>query len=418
MAVAREVNQLKIGSLLSYVQMGLGAVVSLAFTPVMLRLLGQSEYGLYTLVNGFVSNLSLLSFGMGSAYMRYYSRAEAQDGEDGVARINGMFMTIFFAISLLCLLTGGVLVANVKNIFAAKLTAKELDTAKILMALLADGHVLLDDIPGVGKTTLAVALSRTLGLTYNRIQFTPDVLPSDIVGFSIYNKDSGCFEYKSGVVSNTNLLLGDEINRTSSKTQSALLEAMEERQVTVDGTTYPLQKPFAVIATQNNVGTAGTQLLPYAQMDRFLVRLSIGYPDYEAQMSILRDRQSTDPIGSVAQVVTRDDVLRMQAEVRAVTAKDSILDYITRLAMASREHPMVEVGISPRGTLFLDRMAKAHAYLEGRDYVTGGDVQAIFHDVCAHRVILNQKSRLSGGTVTQVLNELLETVEVPDRRQA
>ena len=264
---------------------------------------------------------------------------------------------------------------------------------KILMALLADGHVLLDDIPGVGKTTLAVALSRTLGLTYNRIQFTPDVLPSDIVGFSIYNKDSGCFEYKSGVVSNTNLLLGDEINRTSSKTQSALLEAMEERQVTVDGTTYPLQKPFAVIATQNNVGTAGTQLLPYAQMDRFLVRLSIGYPDYEAQMSILRDRQSTDPIGSVAQVVTRDDVLRMQAEVRAVTAKDSILDYITRLA-------------------------KAHAYLEGRDYVTGGDVQAIFHDVCAHRVILNQKSRLSGGTVTQVLNELLETVEVPDRRQA
>ena len=305
---------------------------------------------------------------------------------------------------------------------------------KILMALLADGHVLLDDIPGVGKTTLAVALSRTLGLTYNRIQFTPDVLPSDIVGFSIYNKDSGCFEYKSGVVSNTNLLLGDEINRTSSKTQSALLEAMEERQVTVDGMTYPLQKPFAVIATQNNVGTAGTQLLPYAQMDRFLVRLSIGitdgkpdkepvrlsigYPDYEAQMSILRDRQSTDPIGSVAQVVTRDDVLRMQAEVRAVTAKDSILDYITRLAMASREHPMVEVGISPRGTLFLDRMAKAHAYLEGRDYVTGGDVQAIFHDVCAHRVILNQKSRLSGGTVTPVLNELLETVEVPDRRQA
>ena len=289
---------------------------------------------------------------------------------------------------------------------------------KILMALLADGHILLDDIPGVGKTTLAVALSRTLGLTYHRIQFTPDVLPSDIVGFSIYNKDSGCFEYKSGVVSNTNLLLGDEINRTSSKTQSALLEAMEERQVTVDGRTYPLQKPFAVIATQNNVGTAGTQLLPYAQMDRFLVRLSIGYPDYEAQMSILRDRQSTDPIDSVAQVVTRDDVLRMRGEVRAVTAKDSILDYITRLAMASREHPMVEVGISPRGSLFLDRMAKARAYLEGRDYVTGGDVQAVFHDVCAHRVILSQKSRLSGGTVNQVLNELLETVEVPDRRQA
>ena len=286
------------------------------------------------------------------------------------------------------------------------------------IALFSRGHALLMGVPGLAKTLLVSSVAKTLDLSFNRIQFTPDVLPSDIVGFSIYNKDSGCFEYKSGVVSNTNLLLGDEINRTSSKTQSALLEAMEERQVTVDGTTYPLQKPFAVIATQNNVGTAGTQLLPYAQMDRFLVRLSIGYPDYEAQMSILRDRQSTDPIDSVAQVVTRDDVLRMQAAVRAVTAKDSILDYITRLAMASREHPMVEVGISPRGTLFLDRMAKAHAYLEGRDYVTGGDVQAIFHDVCAHRVILSQKSRLSGGTVTQVLNELLETVEVPDRRQA
>ena len=287
--------------------------------------------------------------------------------------------------------------------------------SKVWIALLAEGHVLLEDVPGVGKTTMALAFSRALGLDTKRIQFTPDTMPSDIIGFSMPGKDG--MVYQPGAIM-TNLLLADEINRTSSKTQSALLEAMEERQVTVDGTTYPLQKPFAVIATQNNVGTAGTQLLPYAQMDRFLVRLSIGYPDYEAQMSILRDRQSTDPIGSVAQVVTRDDVLRMQAEVRAVTAKDSILDYITRLAMASREHPMVEVGISPRGTLFLDRMAKAHAYLEGRDYVTGGDVQAIFHDVCAHRVILNQKSRLSGGTVTQVLNELLETVEVPDRRQA
>ena len=287
--------------------------------------------------------------------------------------------------------------------------------SKVWIALLAEGHVLLEDVPGVGKTTMALAFSRALGLDTKRIQFTPDTMPSDIIGFSMPGKDG--MVYQPGAIM-TNLLLADEINRTSSKTQSALLEAMEERQVTVDGTTYPLQKPFAVIATQNNVGTAGTQLLPYAQMDRFLVRLSIGYPDYEAQMSILRDRQSTDPIGSVAQVVTRDDVLRMQAEVRAVTAKDSILDYITRLAMASREHPMVEVGISPRGTLFLDRMAKAHAYLEGRDYVTGGDVQAIFHDVCAHRVNLNQKSRLSGGTVTQVLNELLETVEVPDRRQA
>ena len=287
---------------------------------------------------------------------------------------------------------------------------------KVLMALLADGHILLDDIPGVGKTTLALALSRALGLQYNRIQFTPDVLPSDIVGFSVYNKETGGFTYKSGVVTNTNLLLGDEINRTSSKTQSALLEAMEERQVTVDGSTYPLQTPFTVIATQNNVGTAGTQTLPYAQMDRFLVRLSIGYPDYEAQMTILRDRQNAEPLTAVREVVTRDEVVRMQREVRAVTAKDVVLDYITRLAMASREHPMLELGISPRGALFLDRMAKAHAYLAGRDYVTGEDVQAVFCDVCAHRVILSQEARLGAKSAQDVLQDLLHRVDVPDRK--
>ena len=287
---------------------------------------------------------------------------------------------------------------------------------KVLMALLADGHILLDDIPGVGKTTLALALSRALGLQYNRIQFTPDVLPSDIVGFSVYNKETGGFTYKSGVVTNTNLLLGDEINRTSSKTQSALLEAMEERQVTVDGSTYPLQTPFTVIATQNNVGTAGTQTLPYAQMDRFLVRLSIGYPDYEAQMTILRDRQNAEPLSAVREVVTRDEVVQMQREVRSVTAKDVVLDYITRLAMASREHPMLELGISPRGALFLDRMAKAHAYLAGRDYVTGEDVQAVFCDVCAHRVILSQEARLGAKSAQDVLQELLHRVDVPDRK--
>lgn len=287
---------------------------------------------------------------------------------------------------------------------------------KVLMALLADGHILLDDIPGVGKTTLALALSRALGLQYNRIQFTPDVLPSDIVGFSVYNKETGGFEYKSGVVTNTNLLLGDEINRTSSKTQSALLEAMEERQVTVDGRTYPLQTPFTVIATQNNVGTAGTQMLPYAQMDRFLVRLSIGYPDYEAQMTILRDRQNAEPLTAVREVVTRDEVVQMQREVRAVTAKDVVLDYITRLTMASREHPMLELGISPRGALFLDRMAKAHAYLDGLDYVTGEDVQAVFCDVCAHRVILSQEARLEAKSAQDVLQDLLRRVDVPDRK--
>ena len=304
------------------------------------------------------------------------------------------------------------IIAQVEKAISGKRAVIE----KLMMAILSDGHILLDDVPGVGKTTLALALSRTLGLNYHRIQFTPDVLPSDIIGFSVYNKDTGAFEYKPGVVNDANLLLGDEINRTSSKTQSALLEAMEERQVTVDGKTYPLQKPFIVIATQNNVGTAGTQTLPYAQMDRFLVRLSIGYPDYDAQMELLKARQDADPLEDVRQSATREDVQRMQREVRAVSAKDSILSYLTRLALASREHPMTEIGISPRGVLFIDRMAKACAYLQGRDYVIPEDVQAVFADVCTHRVILTQKARLTGVTAEQVLSELLRCVEVPDTR--
>ena len=285
--------------------------------------------------------------------------------------------------------------------------------SKILTALLADGHVLLDDVPGVGKTSLAVALSRAVGFSFQRIQFTPDVLPSDLVGFSMYDKLSGDFVYRPGAISRAHLVLGDEINRASSKTQSALLEAMEERQVTVDGTTYPLETPFLVIATENSVGTAGTQPLPYAQMDRFLIRLSLGYPDYEAQMAMLRDRQDQDPQETVVRVMDREEWIARQREVRAVTVKDAILDYITRLTMASRDHEKTEVGISPRGALCLGRMAKAWAYLEGRDYVTGADVQAVFADVCAHRLLLKENA---GVTVQEVLSDLIRKTENPDRR--
>lgn len=283
---------------------------------------------------------------------------------------------------------------------------------KILIAMLAEGHVLLDDVPGVGKTTLAVALSRAVGLNFRRIQFTPDVLPSDITGFSMYDKASGAFLYRPGLLHQANILLGDEINRASSKTQSALLEAMEERQVTVDGNTYPLAAPFLVIATENSVGTAGTQFLPYAQMDRFLVRLSLGYPDHDAQMAMLRARQDKDPLEDVSCVLEKEDLLSMQRAVRSVTAKEAVLDYITRLTMASRTHEAVRVGISPRGALFIDRMAKAAAYADGRDYVTGGDVQAVFKDVCAHRVLLKEDS---AWTVEQVLEDLLKKVGSPDR---
>ena len=299
-------------------------------------------------------------------------------------------------------------IREVEKVIAGKREAIE----KILTALLADGHILLDDVPGVGKTTLAVALSRAVGLSFRRVQFTPDVLPSDLTGFSMYQKAGEALVYQPGILNGTNLLLGDEINRASSKTQSALLEAMEERQATVDGKTYRMEEPFLVIATENSVGTAGTQVLPYAQMDRFLVRLSLGYPDYEAQMTMLRDRQGVNPLDEVRCVMTKEELTGMQREVRAVSAKDVILDYITRLTMASREHEAVEVGISPRGALFIDRMAKARAFLEGRDYVTGADVQAVFRDVCAHRVLLKEKE----DSVGRVLDELLKKTENPDRR--
>ena len=302
-------------------------------------------------------------------------------------------------------------VREMEKVIAGKREVME----KILMAMLADGHILLDDVPGVGKTTLAVALSRTVGLTCQRIQFTPDVLPTDLTGFSMYDRSEGAFRYQPGMLSRVNLVLGDEINRASSKTQSALLEAMEERQVSVDGNTYPMETPFLVIATQNSVGAVGTQRLPYAQMDRFLVQLSMGYPDYDAQMQMLRSRQGVNPLDQVQQVMSRERLTGMQKEAGNVNAGEPILDYITRLTMASRSARGVDVGISPRGALFLDRMAKARAYMEGRDYVTGQDVQEVFADVCAHRILLTPEAEASGTQVRDVLRRLLREVESPDR---
>ena len=287
---------------------------------------------------------------------------------------------------------------------------------KVLMALLADGHILLDDVPGIGKTTLAVALGRALGLTYNRVQFTPDVLPSDIVGFSLYEKERGTFVYMPGVVTRTNLLLVDEINRTSSKTQSALLEAMAERQVTVDGAHHPLETPFLVIATENHVGTAGTQLLPHAQLDRFLVRLTLGYPDFESEMALIRDRQTEDPMDHVAEALSRNELLWLQRETREVSMSDEIVAYITRLAVATRESELTELGISPRGALSLSRMARACAFLRGRDYVLPQDVQEVFSDVCAHRILLSQKARSEGQRETAVLAGLLRETKLPFSR--
>lgn len=284
---------------------------------------------------------------------------------------------------------------------------------KVLMSVIANGHVLLDDVPGVGKTSIAVALGRTLGMKYNRIQFTPDVLPSDIVGFSIFNRDSEDLVYVPGIINDTNLLLADEINRTSSRTQSALLEAMEEQQVTVDGKSYQLPDPFIVIATQNQVGTAGTQVLPHAQMDRFLTRLSIGYPDKMSERAIIRGRQVEDPYAEVRQVASKEVVKSMQEIALKVTMKDEIVGYIADLVEASRNNSMIELGISPRGAIAVSHMAKACALMNGRDYVTEEDVRDVFKDVCAHRVLLTQKARAAGVSAADVIEQIKDSTKAP-----
>ena len=283
---------------------------------------------------------------------------------------------------------------------------------KILMAVLAGGHVLMEDVPGVGKTTTAMSFAKVLGLDTRRVQFTSDTVPSDIIGYSVYDKESGGFAYKPGAVM-TNLLLADEINRTSSKTQSALLEAMEELHVTVDGNTYDLPKPFVVLATQNPIGSAGTQMLPNSQLDRFMIKISMGYPDFESQVSILRDRHTENPLNKIKPVVNITQLQELIKEAGAVEIADTVYEYVTRLTVATREHPMVQLGISPRGALTVCRMAKAYAYLNGRDFVIPEDVAAIFADVCAHRLVLATKARMMEERPENIIQSVLESVKMP-----
>lgn len=284
---------------------------------------------------------------------------------------------------------------------------------KVIMAILASGHVLLEDVPGLGKTTLAKAFSKALGFANKRIQFTPDTMPSDIVGMSIYNEQTNAFEYVEGAAVNCNLLLGDEINRTSSKTQSALLEAMAEGCVTVDGVTHQLLEPFVVMATQNPVTSGGTQALPDSQLDRFMICLSMGYPDAESQLAILKNVSDRDLIEKVQPVMTIEDVKQAKSYMKNMQVNDEILRYIICLCEKTREHEHVELGISPRGVGALAEMAKAFALCEGRTYVVPEDVLAIFPDVCAHRLILNTKARRENVTAYEILEEIAQQVEKP-----
>ena len=281
---------------------------------------------------------------------------------------------------------------------------------KVLMTIYAGGHILLEDCPGVGKTTLAVAFSKTLSLSSKRIQFTPDTLPSDITGFTVFNRETNHFEYRDGAA-NCQLLLADEINRTSPKTQSALLEVMEEHTVTVDGETHVLPSPFICIATQNPVGSAGTQSLPESQLDRFMICLSIGYPSLENQMRIINAQRYSNPLSDVRPVTNAQNLLEVQNYLTSVRVADSVLSYTIRLCEATRVHPLVELGISPRGVSALVKMARAGAVLRERNYVVPEDVQSVFFDVCAHRLILRPQAQVDGITVRDILAEILQQIK-------
>lgn len=300
---------------------------------------------------------------------------------------------------------------QVKQEIAKILLGKDDVIEKVLMAFLAKGHILLEDIPGVGKTTLAVGIQKSMDLSYRRIQFTPDVLPSDIVGYYMYKKQEDAFVYQPGAIL-CNLFLADEINRTSSRTQSALLEVMEEGQISVEGTTHPLPDPFCVIATQNPFGSAGTQRLPDSQLDRFMICISLGYPDKNAEKQMLL--QKLNPaLEEIHKVLSKDQLLKIQQEVANVYVSEPILNYIIKLVDLTRHHEQIAQGGSPRASIALMKMGQASAYMEGRDFVLPADIQKVWYEVMHHRIVLKHESNLNKETARDILTQILSQIEDP-----
>ncbi len=297
---------------------------------------------------------------------------------------------------------------NIRKVIVGKDDVIEL----ILAALLCEGHVLIEDVPGVGKTSLISALARSVGLGFRRVQFTPDVLPSDITGFSILNMKSSEFEYRQGIVM-TNIILADEINRTSPKTQSSLLEAMEERRVTVDGTTYPVPRPFMVLATQNPIEYVGTYPLPEAQLDRFLIRIAMGYPSMKDEVEILGRFSTGDPRDVIEPVCTPEDIAELQKITLGVQCAPNVREYIVKISALTRKSEHLQLGVSPRGSIYLMKAAQACAVLQGRDFVTPDDVQKMAGPVFSHRLIVKPEARLTGMTAERVVKSILNTVDVP-----
>ncbi len=298
-----------------------------------------------------------------------------------------------------------------KNTIRQAIHGKDDVIDNVLCAVFAGGHILLEDIPGVGKTTLVTAVSKVLNLDYRRMQFTPDVLPSDVTGFTMFDKNKNEFTFKEGAIY-TNLFLADEINRTSPKTQSALLEVMEEGHATVDGVTRDLPKPFIVIATQNPVGASGTQKLPESQLDRFMVRLSMGYPSHQSAVEILKG-DSHEIISRMESAMTKEDIISYQKEALSVKVNDKLYDYAVSLTESTRNPDTFSLGLSPRGSIALIKMAKSHAFLNARDYVIPEDFKAVFLPVANHRVILSTKSKACGLTVEDALNIAFDSIKVP-----
>ena len=283
---------------------------------------------------------------------------------------------------------------------------------KVILAILAGGHILLEDMPGVGKTTLALAISRTLSLSCKRIQFTPDVLPTDVVGFNMYHKESDQFSFREGAAF-CNLLLADEINRTSSKTQSALLELMEEGAVTIDGVSHTLPRPHIVIATQNPITCVGTQRLPESQLDRFLVRLSIGYPGSAAEIELLKAREAHNPMEDVRKIADADILLAMREKVNAVFVSDTLYEYVVALTNATRNHGAIRLGVSPRGSLALLQMAKASAFAQGRDFLLPDDIVFVAQDVFCHRLLMQGSAADASALAVQAVQDILDSTPLP-----
>lgn len=300
------------------------------------------------------------------------------------------------------------LIGNIEKVIVGKS-----DVIKnVVTALVMEGHVLIEDVPGVGKTQLAAALSKSVGGSFNRIQLTPDIMPSDITGFSMINRSTGEFEYKKGAAF-CNFLLADEINRASPKAQSALLEVMEERQISIDGQTHSLMRPFMVLATQNPVETYGTYHLPEAQMDRFAMRISMGYPTSAEESAILERNEYENPISKLSPVITTEDIAAIQDEVKKVRAAENVKSYIVSIAEATRHDENIKLGVSPRGSIALFKAAKARAFIDGRDFITPDDVKDCSGLVLAHRIMLSPKGKAAYGTAEAAIEAAVSRVNVP-----